>query len=69
MMISYEDVPAELAKSVVIEKLSVLPLEHSVSGGQLAYSMEWEETLQSYSQTQRRKVRTSRPWLLTYLFI
>ena len=41
---SYEDVPAELAKSVVIEKLPVLPLGYSVSGGQLAYNEEWDET-------------------------
>lgn len=69
VMMSYEDVPAELALSVVIEKLPVLSPEYSVSRGQLAYNKEWDERLQSYSQAQRRKVKISSPWLLIPIYL
>ena len=48
-----EDVPAELAKSVVIgENLPVLPPGYSISEGRLAYNEEWDETAELQSDSE-----------------
>ena len=48
-----EDVPAELAKSVVIgEKLPVLPPGYSISEGRLAYNEEWNEIVDLQSDSE-----------------
>ena len=48
-----EDVPAELAKSVVIgEKLPALPPGYSISEGRLAYNEEWDESVELQSASE-----------------
>ena len=48
-----EDVPAELAKSVVIGgKLPVLPPGHPISEGRLAYNEEWNESVELQSDSE-----------------
>ena len=48
-----EDVPAELAKSVVVsEKLPILPSGYLVSEGRLAYNEEWDKTAELQSESE-----------------
>ena len=48
-----EDVPAELAKSVVVgEKLPVLPPGYSISEGRLPYNEEWDEIVELQSDSE-----------------
>ncbi len=48
-----EDIPVELAKSVVIgEKLPDLPPGYSISEGRFAYNEEWHETAELQSDSE-----------------